>query len=437
MILRVILKNFLSFDDEVQFDMFPNFKKTSLTNHIYKVSDNAAVLKMAAIYGANGAGKTNLLKGINVLKWITTIKQYIDKDNVMQLFYGLKADVAENPMELGVEFVTKGGVPFIYSVAISKEGITSESLYVSGLGVKENKMVFERKGTCIKYDVQPSPELADMIVAWVKMNPFSSLFTINNDMPVLRDRNIANAYMWFSTELLVLDIHSLNQTLITSLKTNEEMRNFASEFLRAIDLGVSDVKVETENFEDWAVKNNVSNEYRESVRNMPRDGILNGVFNFRNMYDISIENGIQKISRLLFEQFGKNGYSTNMDINAQSDGTVRLLSLIPSLYAAVKTKSTVIIDEIDHSIHPHLVRNMVRYFSKKDTKGQLIFTTHQTCLLNQEFIRTDEVWMAEKHEGSTKIYSLNDFNIHHTKNIENGYLEGRYSAIPFIGEFNF
>ena len=80
MILRVILKNFLSFNDEVQFDMFPNMKRTTLSNHITMLNEKLPVLKMAAIYGANGAGKSNLLKGINFLKAIALNKSFLDKD---------------------------------------------------------------------------------------------------------------------------------------------------------------------------------------------------------------------------------------------------------------------------------------------------------------------------------------------------------------------
>lgn len=167
-----------------------------------------------------------------------------------------------------------------------------------------------------------------------------------------------------------------------------------------------------------------------------RSGVLSEVVDFRNTRSISVEDGVQKISQMLFQQFGKNGFSKDMDIQAQSDGTVRLLSLVPALYDAMKSAKTVIIDELDHSIHPHLVRELVCYFSSQDTNGQLIFTTHQTCLLNQDFLRTDEVWMVEKKDGGSHMYSLNDFKIHNTINIENRYMEGRYGAIPFIGELN-
>ena len=223
--------------------------------------------------------------------------------------------------------------------------------------------------------------------------------------------------------------------MIGVFKNDKEINQFASELFKAIDLGVEEVKVETENFEDWVNTHDAGNLPMDKVREM-RSGVLSEVVDFRNTRAISVEDGVQKISQMMFRQFGENGFSKDMDIQAQSDGTVRLLSLVPALYDAMKSAKTVLIDELDHSIHPHLVREIVRYFSSQKTNGQLIFTTHQTCLLNQDFLRTDEVWMVEKKYGSSHMYSLNDYKIHNTINIENGYMEGRYGAIPFIGELN-
>ena len=109
MILRVILKNFLSFNDEVQFDMFPNMKRTALSNHITMLNEKLPVLKMAAIYGANGAGKSNLLKGINFLKAIALNKSFLDKDTFGKYIFALKENTGTEPMELTIEFETKTG----------------------------------------------------------------------------------------------------------------------------------------------------------------------------------------------------------------------------------------------------------------------------------------------------------------------------------------
>lgn len=435
MILRVILKNFLSFNEEVQFDMFPNMKRTSLSNHIKVLNDKLPVLKMAAIYGSNGAGKSNLLKGINFLKAIATNKNFLDKEKVEKYIFALKENAGKEPLELAIEFVTKSGVPFIYSVEVNDTGVTFETLQVSSLGSGENVNVFTRTGRKVEYAVAPSDEVNNMVLGWIEKNSFASLLTINNDMPVLADENIGIAQKWFEDELTIIGLHSFNPTLIGVFKNDKEINQFASELFKAIDLGVEEVKVETENFEDWVNTHDAGNLPMDKVREM-RSGVLSEVVDFRNTRAISVEDGVQKISQMMFRQFGENGFSKDMDIQAQSDGTVRLLSLVPALYHAMKSAKTVLIDELDHSIHPHLVREIVRYFSSQETNGQLIFTTHQTCLLNQDFLRTDEVWMVEKKYGSSHMYSLNDYKIHNTINIENGYMEGRYGAIPFIGELN-
>lgn len=435
MILRVILKNFLSFNDEVQFDMFPNMKRTTLSNHVNMLDEKLPVLKMAAIYGSNGAGKSNLLKGINFLKAITTDKNFLNKDSVGRYMFALKEDAGDKHIELTIEFATSSGIPFLYSVEIAKTGIAFETLQISGLGSEKNKNIFTRKDGAVEYSLAPSTEVNNMVLGWIEKNPFASLLTINNDMPVLADANIGIAQNWFDDELTIIGLHSFNPALIGIFKNNEEISQFASELFKAIDLGIDGVKVETENFEDWMTTHDASNLPIEKLKGM-HSGVLSEIVDFRNTRAISVEDGVQKISQMMFRQIGENGFSKEMDIQAQSDGTVRLLSLVPAFYAAMRSGKTVVIDELDHSIHPHLVRELVRYFSSQDTNGQFIFTTHQTCLLNQDFLRTDEVWMVEKKNGSSLMYSLNDFKIHNTINIENGYMEGRYGAIPFIGELN-
>ena len=435
MLLRVILKNFLSFKDEVQFDMFPNLKRTSLSHHISTLNGKLPVLKMASVYGSNGAGKSNLLKGVNFLKALALNRNFLDKETIGKYFFALQENSGSGSFELTIEFVTKSGVPFIYAVEITNNGISFETLQISGLGSTENQPIFTRNQGQIQYALDPSDEIKEMILGWTEKFPFASLLTINNDMPVLADNNINIARQWFDEELTIIGLHSFNPALIGIFKNDKEISHFASELFKVIDLGIDGVKVETENFEDWASTHSNSHLPVDQLRRM-RSGVLSEVVDFRNTRDISVEDGVQKISQMMFRQFGENGFFKDMDIQAQSDGTVRLLSLVPALYDAMKLNKTVLIDEIDHSIHPHLVRELIRYFSKQETNGQLIFTTHQTCLLNQEFLRTDEVWMVEKKCGNSHIYSLNDFKIHNTINIENGYLEGRYGAIPFVGELN-
>ena len=107
-----------------------------------------------------------------------------------------------------------------------------------------------------------------MVLGWIEKNPFASLLTINNDMPVLADANIDFAQKWFDDELTIIGLHSFNPALIGIFRNDENINKFASELFKAIDLGINGVKVETENFEDWISTHDVSNLPVDKLRKM-------------------------------------------------------------------------------------------------------------------------------------------------------------------------
>ena len=432
MLLRAIFKNFLSFDSETEFNMFPNHRKKTLMNHVYNINDSVSVLKMAALYGGNGAGKSNFIKGIDFVSKFVKSPAYVNKENVGQYFFALKADCGKDPMELTIEFTNKDNNAFIYTVSIGTEGIVHEGLYSSGLGLAETKPIFMREARSLTYPTIESEGVRPIVDSWMRKNAFVSFFHINNDMEVMNIADLDAAREWIVSDLAILDLKTINPELIYLFRKSAQLNEFTSTMFRAIGLGIGDVKVVTENFDEWVMRNGSQDVPIEKLDGENRG--ISQITDWRNTAELYIEDGIKKISQFVFDQYGKNGFSREMDIMSQSDGTVRLLTLAPALYRASVLGDTVAVDEIDNKIHPHLLRNLVRYFSQKETKGQLIFTTHQTCLLSQQIIRTDEVLFAEKTDGATQMYSLNDFQEHSTINIENGYLDGRYGAIPFIGE---
>ena len=435
MLLRIILENFLSFDKAVQFDMFPNQKRTTHFAHIYSEDKAVPVLKQAAIYGANGAGKSNLIKGISFIQSFITDKNAFDSDSIQRYFYRLKEDVGGAPISILVEFVANNKITYIYDVKISKQGIESEALYKSGIGVQENKMIFHRTLNNVDFAHEHSFPVKNIVLNWIGAYPFSSLLTLNTEVPVISDVHFDAVLDWFDNNLLVAGLNIFPQTLIQLYKTDSSIMEFANKVFSYLNIGVSRIQVETEDFDKWLLDHDATNIPVEEIKKT-EGGIFGEVINMRNTKVVSVENGIRKISQMVFEQMGKDGYVEKMDIQSQSDGTVRLLALMPLFYQAIEEDKTVFIDEIDHSIHPFVIRGIIRFFSEAKTKGQLIFTTHQTCLLNQEFMRPDEVWFIEKKEGQSYAYSWNDFKVHNTISIENGYLEGRYGAVPYIGSFD-
>lgn len=134
---------------------------------------------------------------------------------------------------------------------------------------------------------------------------------------------------------------------------------------------------------------------------------------------------------------GPKGQLTPFTIFQESDGTRRLLELVPAFFRAIFEPVPVIIDEIEQAIHPVMLRELVSKFSQnKQTKGQLIFTTHEAHLLDQEYLRQDEFWFVEKSpEGATSLTPLSDFkDVRYDLDLRKGYLLGRFGAIPFTGD---
>ena len=156
--------------------------------------------------------------------------------------------------------------------------------------------------------------------------------------------------------------------------------------------------------------------------------------NGNDFINIVNENGYVWKKWLVCTHVTPDGTNVEMPLYLESDGTRRLIEYMPLLYAITRQNKVYIVDEIERSIHPIMIKDLMRKLSESETAtGQLIFTTHESSLLDQSIFRPDEIWFAQKDvEQATQLYPLSDFNIHKTANIENGYLNGRYGGIPFL-----
>lgn len=431
MILRIIVENFLSFREATQFNMFPNLKWTTFENQIYK-DKKIPLLKQAAIYGANGSGKSNFIWAIEFIRKYVLDTNFLNCISINEYKHKLAGSTDSAPISLFIEFSTIQNY-YIYTIEIEDNKIINESLYLSEIGRKENELIFFRKDKSIQFAEEPTTEIRSAIDRLINDNAMSSVLSLNNRFPIIRDKHAAEVYNWFAEELEVLSFNVAVPQLIDFMSENNEVLNFAKEAFTEIGLGINDLSIRTEPFDEWISKKEHSHNKSEEKK-LSSDSAVTGFTHNKPLFSIGVDNGIQTVKELVFKQLGKDGYIGKLDIKAQSDGTVRLLTLIPALYSAIKLGHTVVIDEINHSIHPSLIFALINYYANTTTNGQLIFTTHETCLLNQQqLMRPDEVWFTEKNAGATCMYSLNEFKVHSTISIENGYMQGRYGAIPFIG----
>lgn len=431
MLLRLKIRNFLSFYEETVFEMFPNPKRTSFPNHIYSDME-IPLLKQAAIYGANGSGKSNFIKAIWFIKSFVTKEDFLKKIDLENYRFQLVKE-KQAIISFEIEYFYKGRY-FIYGVEIDKKNI-NETLSMSGIGKTGNKIVFKRNGTEISSDYIQNESSAKQLLS---LNPQSSLLPLNLKYPVITSNEMQKAFDWFESNLEIVSINSTIPMLIHLMSQQPRLLKFANEIFENIGIGIKSVKIGETPFEKWISNEKNSTNLQQIIDHdplKPNMGISR-IENMRNVFNVSVKKGVETVQEFLFDQLGSSDYHKELKISAQSDGTVRLLTLIPAFFNVVVGQKVVFIDEIDNSIHPNLMFSLLQFYSSSKSKGQLIYTTHTTKLLNQqELLRPDEIWLTEKENGNSKLYSINDFKIHNTINLENGYLDGRYGATPQISDF--
>jgi uncharacterized protein len=439
MLIRFVVSNFLSFHEEREFNMLPGPFKTH-KEHVYQPGKiKLEVLKAAAIYGANGAGKSNLIKAIDFLKEL--VKEGSIRKSVSNRKFKLNEGNTEAPVYFEIEFFT-GGKCFSYGLTIQQTSVIEEWLYESGI-TKEDKLIFERKGG---KSGNPSINVADkykksqksrllielMEEGLLKHNELllsKSDFFIIDELSVVRD--------WMSDKLTIIFADHAIANLVEGIAKSKRFRIFTNEVLNAFDTGVKKLEVEAIDLDKFFGEDNEDEKNRVLEEISDGKSLLyytgNGVVNIKEV------KGKGMVERLVSVHEDNNGKGIVFDLSEESDGTRRLLDFIPAFDFLLQTEGTVIIDEIDRSIHPSLLRTFIqKMMSDNGTKGQLIFTTHESNLLDLDIFRQDEIWFAEKDKttGGTQLYSLSDFKPRYDLDIRKGYLKGRFGAIPFMANLN-
>lgn len=434
MLLRFEVKNLYSFKEQTEFNLFPSSKATHHLHHKVTCGDVDA-MRLTAIYGANGAGKSNLVKALQ------DFKTFVASGNISQsVFQNYKFQFAKSsldePVSMAIEFCT-GGTNYYYSVEMDTGLVSYESLSIS----KKTKdiLVFERKsnGTqTIKFGDRYSAEKSDKLFAKVLQDKLLGKealllsFMATNYSEEIPE--ITSAYRWFVNDLIVLNPKYLkNLALAYMFSKNPGMNNLLQDVLSGTKTGITSVEVGTRPVDESQLDSGFVKGLKDAP-GVPR--ILQNTADDRINNSIVYENGQLLYMEIQPKHQLSDGTDIKMPINFESDGTIRLIEYIPLLYLVLTKDCVVIIDEIERSLHPTLIKEIITKLSESLTaKGQLIFTTHESCLLDQNILRPDEIWFAQKDtEQATQFYPLSDFNIYKTANIENGYLNGRYGGIPFL-----
>jgi AAA15 family ATPase/GTPase len=442
MLLRFTVENVFSFGKRKEFNLFPYTRLNTLKHHCYERLD-IKVLKVAALYGANGAGKSNLVKAIGWLQNVvyggslpTSLRH-----SGFKLF--VEGDEQPKSQMIAIEFIASGQA-FYYGLEWKEGIILTEELYHSGLGKKEDKLLFERKTnekrhTTVKLaeniEQDQKGRLLKEILVEEFAEPDKSVFKWLAARESTLFIPIKQAQYWFEGNLRVLSPNTKPHAIMLQLERNKSFKKYADDTMRTFKTGIDSLETKTIPFDKFfgEEEERFLEEIRQQFAENPHAVIeLEG----DDEMVITKEEDAILVKYLETSHSKINGSKVIFDIEQESDGTRRLIDFLPMLYETMTHDAVFFIDEIERSIHPLLIKELVRKFADNpNTKGQLIFTTHESNLLDQQIFRQDEIWFAEKdQEGSTDLYTLSDFKEHKTIDIQKGYLNGRYGSIPFLGD---
>lgn len=346
------------------------------------------LLPVMAIYGANAAGKSNVLHALLLMREMVC-GIYAKPLKGTELPYEPFAfvDGETEPTELEIIYYYEG-IKYAYGFSFDRNKVISEYLYHWPNG--REALIFSRENG--KYEFRESIQ-EQLILA--RRTPDNRLYlTSSNEWNCMQTEK---AYLWFQQKLCgLISIGGSNETTIDAIRESEQEKQRILKEMMLADLGICDI-------------------------------VLSG----------SAEKPIVSTIHQLIDSEGNQKQYTLL-LGQESMGTQRFFSRIGLWMEAMKSGAVLVVDEIEASMHPLLTRHLIEMIQDKvinQNHAQLIFTTHDTGLLDLTLLRRDQIWFAEKDENTmqTDIYALTEFSPRKQENIAKGYLQGRYGAVPFIG----
>lgn len=412
MLLKFSAANFRSLRDEQELSLVAS----SLTGHPGGVlaagALNTPALRVAAIYGANASGKTNVLRALHFM-WRAVVDSQVSwkpEQPIPRQPFRLSGDPSETPSKFEVDIVIDQA-RYQYGFSVNDERILDEWLYA--FPSSRRQLWFRRSEASISFGKYLSGENR-LIERVTRANSlFLSAAAQNNH------EQLTPIYRFFASQLtFVTNRREVLRQRTIQMCSDPNRRARVEELLRDADLGL------------------VSIEMREREVPDATKRLFSALRDSGNLEDLSPDLPT-KLPEISFYHRCEHDSTVRLSMAAESQGTLAYFELLGPVIEALESGGVLAIDELDSSLHPLLALQLVTMFNSPESNpngAQLIFNTHDTNLLDPHVLRRDQVWFTEKDRcGATHLYPLTDFKPRKHENLQRGYLQGRYGAIPFLG----
>ena len=449
MLVQVTIENFLSFKDATTFSMLGVNSDLSHVEHlaVNVAGKEKSLLPVAAIYGANAAGKSNLINAIDFAKDL--IVEGTRSGQVIPVSTFKLGDYSKKPNKFDFVFTHKNAL-YSYGFTLNSSQILEEWLYGIPPNKKREVSYFERNtserketkvecGAVLRGKSDRDKQFLEFIAKGTRPNQLFLTEAVEWNVKLL-----IPVVDWFKKVLTIIPAESRATGLEIRILSSKEFTRSLGEFLKFSGTGIDSVEV------DKAILNfdyhfpelpaNIREEINQQLTEAKENSvvIIESIFGKHHLL-MKGEEGQISLMQLKTKHRHENGQLVDFSLDEESEGTQRLINLIPALFILKKAPEKVILlDELDRRLHPLLSRQFLEFSLRcktEDSRNQLIFTTHDTNLLDLDLLRRDEIWFVEKNQqGASHLYSLAEFKIRPDLKIEKGYLNGRFGAIPFFGD---
>lgn len=376
------------------------------------------LLKGAAIYGANASGKSNILSALAFVAGLVknSATRLGPGDETGTKPFKLDRESVTRPSAFELTFVAEG-TRYLFGLAVTPARVTEEYLvaYPKGAPQRWYHRTFNPAANAYEW-ARPSTSFKQDRALQEKTRENSLFLSVG---PQFNHPQLTPVFGWFKQNLRFLNLAEswLLEDFTAQLIEQPAHRNRIVTLLQKADVGIVDATVEQKEIELEKLRPDVP----------PRVFDQLGKTASVQKFDIHLFHGVD----------GQDAVSLDFD-DEESAGTRRFFSLIGPWTDILDNGYTVFIDEIEASLHPILVRELLRLLlcNENNTKGaQVVFTTHNPVLLEGNLLRRDQVWFTEKTSvGATRLYPLTDYQPRKDEALAKGYLAGRYGGIPFIPE---
>jgi AAA15 family ATPase/GTPase len=395
-------------------------------NNVIRSDSFDSILKSKAIYGANASGKSNIVKAFYLFR--TIIKNSVKEDRILSLVENFKLSTysKNEPTFFQLIFIINEK-SYRYGFEITQQKVANEWLFIIEKGEETPLFIREDKKvtTIDKLRFEEGNKLLNVLGEGEENQVYRDNTLFLSTLVALGFGKVSKSILEAIESIILIEgitEENIFNRAKESLK-NKEIKEYTIEMLKYADVGLKDFSMmKIKPIEELGL----SNENLDS-----------------NLISFLKENEGKEIvtsSRNIYNQNNRIAGTVNFNFeNSESEGTKKIFELSPFIYASLKKGGPLIIDEFDARFHPLLTKKIVELFnSAENTNAQLIFITHDTNLLSNQLLRTDQIDFVEKDKfGASHLYTLVELEgVNSSDSFESDYIRGKYGAIPFLGDFN-